>query len=284
VKLIQKTASANFNIFLIGDDHEGTILRATKGWEQMLDMVESHYDGVSPRNNFVVHHGDHIEAIMLDDPRYDLETVENPIPTEQNAKAGKNFKPIQKRIVTILDGNHPRKLWKFGPLTRNLCNGLGVEFGTATAKISWVDRKGRLLFKSYHTHGRKTINSTADDPERIESNMNLTLKRHLKRKAGDCILMAKGHTHKLLVAAPKRQLYMTDDGENIRQGYTQSAHTDEYIHPDHRWYCNTGSFYRSFAVGVSSYAELAEYDPVEIGFAVVRVRGRQIQGIDKVVV
>lgn len=284
MKLIQKVAPSNFNIFLCGDDHEGTILRATKGWEKMCDMVESHYAGIPPRSNFVVHHGDHIEAIMLDDPRYDLETAKTAIPSEQNGHAVENLKPIKKHIITVLDGNHPRKLWKFGPLTKNLCEALGVEFGTATAKISWVDRKGKPLFKSYHTHGKKLINSIADDPERIESNMNLILKRHLKRKAGDAVLMAKGHSHKLLVAKPKQQLFMTDDGKNIHQDYTQNTHTDPFIHPDHRFYVNTGSFYRSFAVGVSSYAELAEYDPVELGFAVVRVRDRKIEDVDKVVV
>ena len=56
-----------------------------------------------------------------------------------------------------------------------------------------------------------------------------------------------------------------------------------YIHPDHRWYCNTGSFLRLYGMGISSYAEIGEYDPVELGFCVARVRDRIIQGIDKVV-
>lgn len=284
MKLLEKVVPSNFNLFLFGDDHEGTILRAKQGFNKLCDMMQSPYEGVSARNNFGIHHGDHIEAIMLDDPRYDRETVETPIPTEQNRRARRNLEPIKKQLVTILDGNHPWKLWKFGPLTKNLCEELGVQFGTWTSKIAWKDRKGRLLFKSYHTHGRRQINSAADDPERIDSNMKLILKRHLKKKAGDCILMAKGHTHKLLITQPQKQLYMTDDGEAVKQQYTQNAHTDEWIHPDHRYFVNTGSFYRLFANGVSGYAEIAEYDPIELGFAIVRVRNRKIEKIDKVVV
>ena len=59
-------------------------------------------------------------------------------------------------------------------------------------------------------------------------------------------------------------------------GYDQNA---PYIHPDNRWYVNTGSFCRLYVEGVSGYAERAGYDPMEIGFPVLRVRDGKIQGI-----
>ena len=60
---------ANFNLFLFGDDHEGTLLRHDTGWHKLCDMMNSEYEGVSA--NFGVHHGDHLEAILVDDYRFD---------------------------------------------------------------------------------------------------------------------------------------------------------------------------------------------------------------------
>lgn len=284
MKLIEKRVPSNWNLFLFGDDHEGTILRSDKGWEKFLDMMQSYYDGIPPRRNWGWHHGDFMEAIMIDDPRYDPHTVKTPIPMEQLEAAVKNLEPIKTRLVGISEGNHPLKLWKFGPMTEMLCGRLNVEYGTWASKVIWKDSKDRLMFKSFHTHGRKSINSAADDQERRESNMRLTLKRHLKEKMGDCVLMAKGHTHRILITKPKRQLFIADQGGKLVERYTKSNHTAEYIDPDHRWYVNTGSFLNLYGEDVSGYAEIGEYDPMEHGFAVARIRDRQIVGIDKVVV
>lgn len=112
--------------------------------------------------------------------------------------------------------------------------------------------------------------------------MELILKRHLKHKFGDCLLMSMGHTHKLLICSPNPELYLTDDGSQITQKYTRSDKADGYIHPDHRWYINTGSFLKLYGDGVSGYAERAGYDPVELGFIVVMVRDRKIVDVRKV--
>jgi len=284
VKLIEKRVPSNWNLFLFGDDHEGTILRSDKGWDQLIDMMESPYDGIPPRRNYGWHHGDFMEAVMIDDPRYDMDTVKTPIPMEQLDAAERNMKPIKGRLVGMSEGNHPLKLWKFGRLTEILCDRLGIVYGTWATKIIWKDNKDRLMFKSFHTHGRKAINSAADDQERRESNMRLILKRHLKEKMGDAVLMVKGHSHRLLITEPMRKLYIGDKDGKLKERYTSSNHTDPYIHPDHRWYVNSGSFLNLYGEDVSGYAEIAEYDPMEHGFAVAKIRERQIVGIDKVVV
>jgi hypothetical protein len=133
------------------------------------------------------------------------------------------------------------------------------------------------------THGYGSINSSADDGVRRKANMRLSLKRKLKDKAGDCILMGMAHTHKLIVSKPEETLYLTDNGKQIKQNYTASKHTDGYIHPDHRWYVNTGSFYRLYGKdGISGYAERAGYDPVELGYILIKVRNREIIAVEKV--
>ena len=113
--------------------------------------------------------------------------------------------------------------------------------------------------------------------------MQLSLKRKLKDKAGDTALMSMGHTHKLIVTPPAKTLFLTDDGESIKQHYTASMSLGEYIHPDHRWYVNTGSFMRLYGdMGFSGYAEIAGYNPIMLGFAVALVRGRKLVGVKEV--
>ena len=94
---------------------------------------------------------------------------------------------------------------------------------------------------------------------------------------------------------------MTDDGNEVKQAYTmpeylsqdfadsdtrseigkpsRGLYTTPYIHPDNRWYINTGSFLKSSQNGVSGYAEMFEYSPIELGFAVVEVRNKTIQNV-----
>jgi len=157
-----------------------------------------------------------------------------------------------------------------------VCEKLGVEYGTYSTKLTVQDTNGKLMYKVFDTHGIRSIRSTADDPIRRRTNMELVLKRQLKFKAGDCAVMIKHHTHKLLVCKPESELYLVDDGKRIKQGYTGWGQTEPYIHPDARWYGNAGSFLRLYGDGMSGYAEIAEYDPVELGWLVLVVRNRKI--------
>ena len=198
----------------------------------------------------------------------------------------KRLEPIKHMLLGMNESNHMLALWRLGNMTKIMCERLKIPYGTYTSKLIIRTRRGGLMYKSYHTHGRKSITSTADDPERRESNMKLILKRHLRDMAGDCILMCKAHVHRLLVLSPTSRLYMADDGDEIEAKYTidLSSQNAEYIHPDHRWYVCTGSFLRLFGKGFSGYAEHAEYPPMELGFAVARIRNGKFLGVDKVVV
>jgi len=282
LKLIKKTLPDNFNLFFFGDTHWGSILSTLKGWNKLVGMMHSKYEGCS--NNYGAHGGDMIEAITVDDYRFDIEELkkkqkdgETPVvPLEQADYAAKKLEPIKDKLLYILMGNHERKLTNIGNLTRSVANQLGVDYGTYTAKITIQDTSGNLMFKIYDTHGTRSINSTADDPIRKEANEKLILKRHLKHKAGDCAVMIKHHVHKLIVCKPKSTLYLTDDTKKIKQKYTTYGQTEEYIHPDARWYGCAGAFLRLYGDGISGYAEIAEYDPVELGFLILIVRRKRI--------
>lgn len=290
--ILNITAPRDFNLILSGDDHEGSALRSQRAWDAMIDFAFSEYEGV--KNNFVVDHGDIAEARMIDHPYYRPEECEEPRPLMQikNCVANRIELARAGRLITVLDGNHTDSLWRVGPFVEEVCERLQEysaipplpAFGTWTAKVTWKDKKGRFMLKTFHTHGRKSINSTADDPKRRFANMELSLKRQLKFKAGDCVLMCKGHTHKLLVCAPEKELYLVDDGVGISQKYTHSPsnHPTGYIHPDHRWYVNTGSYFRLYRPGYVSYAERFDYDPMEIGWAVALVRDGYLVDVRKV--
>lgn len=282
MKLLECNLPDNHNIFLFGDLHIGTVLCHRLGIKKMIDMMRSSYHSCS--NNYGICMGDMIEAIMIDDKRYDLSTTADPFPLQQVEDAVRTLTPIASKLLAVLKGNHEHKLWKFGDLAASVAGQLGTPYGTYTAKLTICNRKGKYLYKIFITHGRKSITSTADDPKRRFTNMELILKRHLKFKAADCVIMAKAHTHKLLVCEPEQELYLVDDTKEIKQKYISSSQNAPYIHPDHRYYVNTGSFLKLYGPdGVSGYAEIAEYDPLEMGFVIAIVRDGVLQGIEKVV-
>jgi len=185
-------------------------------------------------------------------------------------------------MIVKLQGNHERKLWRFGDIMEKMCEDLGVNYGTYSCKVSVVDSKGQMMFKIFDTHGFKGITSTADDPIRREANKRLILKRHLKRKFNDCAVMIKHHTHKLFVSSPEPELYLYDDGKKIKQGYTNTPYDIENIPEALRWYGNAGSFLTLFGKDMSGYAEVFELDPVELGWLVLKVRNRKIVSLEPV--
>ena len=91
--------------------------------------------------------------------------------------------------------------------------------------------------------------------------------------------MSKGHTHQLLCCNPERELIIVGSGKLVAD-YTGAGLDEYYIHPDSRYYVSTGSFLVLYGDDLSGYAEIGEYDPVEIGFAVAKVRDCRIVGVD----
>lgn len=282
---LKKETGKNFNLFLFGDTHIGNTLCYYGGIESLIAMGKKPYGGLtSAKKNFFVFHGDAIDAICSDDKRFSYESVEQSVPLQQANKAIKIFSPIKKQIVVWLDGNHEDTLKRFGDLALHIAKGLDVPYGTYSSHISYT-HKGDVLFRHFATHGRLTVKSTADDPIRRIANERLILKRQLKDRYGDTILMSKGHTHKIINSEPEGKLYFCEQSGRAKQHYTHHGvgQNKKYIHPDNRYYVNTGSFMKLYAEGFSGYAEKAEYPPVELGFCIARVRDGGVVGLDKVV-
>jgi hypothetical protein len=278
VQLLTVKLPKDHNIFHVGDQHGGSILSYRAGWHKMVRMVKTKYDGCA--NNYVIDGGDMVEAITVDDKRYAQDTMGEEMVLDQMEDAIADRQEIKSVLLTILQGNHEQHLFGIGDITKKVCEKLGVPYGTFTSKLTIQDPKGNLMYKIFETHGGKGITSTADDPKRRRVTMQLILKRQLKFKAADCVIMVKHHAHKMIVCKPESELYLTDNGKEIEQNYTGWGQTEKYIHPDARWYGCAASFLKLYGDGISGYAERKEYDPVEVGFLITKVRDGKVIGME----
>ena len=280
MQYIIKEVPANFNIFLFGDDHEGTEARHDDGWNSMVDMIMNPYDGYK---NFAVDHGDIIEAIDRLDKRYDECTTKEGSILKQISNAKRHRVPFCEKIITILDGNHPLKKNPIGEITRTVCEDLKVPFGTYSCVIDYRF-KNTTIFKQYAHHGFGSVKSIAYPLTRRLTNKRISVMYKASSKFGDCVLSSMGHTHQLIIVKPERALYLKTVKGKLVQEYTKIEMMGDYLNPDMRYYVNTGSFHKTYVEGVSTYAERAGYDPVDLGFAIVKVRDKKIADIEKVII
>jgi hypothetical protein len=281
MQLISKQIPKNATIYLAGDMHIGSVLTHWDGIYAVRDAVQN-----DPSSRLIIM-GDVIEAILVDDnKRFDPTSADITMltPGEQYDRFVDVFRPVAKQILYQLTGNHEIKHLRIDDFVRRGCDTLHIPYGTYSAKFTALNAKKEPCFKIYTTHGFGSISSIADDPIRVIANLKLGLKRKLARKAADCCLMAMGHTHKILIAEPEKELYLTDNGVAIKQHYTTVPQSASYIPAHLRWYANTGSFLKNQILGASGYAERFGYDPVELGFIKVTVENYQIVDVQKVLV
>jgi UDP-2,3-diacylglucosamine pyrophosphatase LpxH len=273
---------ADCNIYLASDLHVGSLGTHYDGIGELIEAVGK------GKKNYLILLGDLAEAICCDDKRFDpdISDASMSTPMRQYLRVIELLKPIAGKILYINDGNHDnRHSNTIGFVKDVVCRELDVPYGTYSSKLTVINSTGNTQYKLFTTHGFGSVTSTADDPIRRKANMRLTLKRKLQNKAADVSLMAMGHSHKLLISPPTHALYLYDDGEKVKQDYLKPVHeTGTFIHPDHRWFVNTGSFLKNQLLGMSGYAERFGYDPVEIGYTVAEIRDSRIAHVRKVVV
>lgn len=283
--IYSKTLPENHNLYLFGDSHEGTILKSYDGYNETIERIRRDKIG------YAVHMGDIADSVTIDDPRYDPSTIDgrSNCPLEQYKVATKELKPIKNKLITILEGNHDHKLTArkgLGNFVKLItCDELGIPFGTFSCKLWIKNRRDKQMYKIFLTHGSRSISSKSNDPIKRLNSKIMKLKNSLYDLAGDCAIMAMGHSHQLLVANPAESLYLVDDGKKIHQRYTTSpSNGSEYIHPDHRWYVNTGSYLKLYVEGISSYGERMGLSPVELGYCVIKVREGKVSSVEKIVI
>lgn len=286
MRLMAFKAGPDFNIFAAGDTHEGNAAFSEKAFNKFADMFFSEYEGIGRDKNYLLHMGDPGEFISRTDTRHDPKIHRKTV-LQQFKAIRDRYKIFQPQTLGMLDSNHPLTLDPLGNVTEWLCGEeqLNIPYLTYSAKFTFLTKqKEELMFKLYATHGKKTINSAADDEIRVGSNQQLILKRHLKRKASDCAVMLKGHAHKLIVTPPTPKLCLADNLKRLVEFYPDPTkyHQMDYIPWELRWYACTGSFLRTYLLDHNTYSEKAEYDPVDLGFCVVVVRDRKIKTVNAI--
>lgn len=249
------------------------------------DGINETIDYISKKNRYAVFMGDGIECITPDDPRYDAQNKPS-FPIDEMNTLQKLVNPIRKKHLTWLIGNHEWKVLRScGNLALSICNNLEIEYGTFSSKISIYDEHG-MMYRLFISHGDGSINSRAKEALRRTMMMKENLKSKLFLLAGDCHIQAIGHTHKLFVYSPKEQngLYLTGETRLTQHYELPEIPTEGFIHPDYRWYVNSGSYLKLFGGDdikpQSGYAERKMLAPVELGFTVIKVRDRKIVDIE----
>jgi len=297
MRLIIQVVPRDYNILSISCTHFGSVLHTESGFASLVDKVTHSYEGLKPVRNFVVHHGDHVEGKLIDHPHFYMATNQSADILPQVWRTVEAYKPIRKHIVALLEGNHDRALWKFGNIPALISKDLYGNFdryATASCRIHWITKSGDILFKQFATHGYKSIGSVSPDPVRNFANLQYQLKDRLRKKAGDCFLMTRGHSHKLFTVPPMQELYLHDNGQSVHSDYTSTSQSRTWIHPDHRWYISVGAFYRVYGSELtkydpedpthsvlSSYVETSDHDPVQLGYAVILVRDGKIVKVNE---
>jgi len=278
--IITPPLQLNCDIALLGDTHLGTVFCNELAIAGAIDWI------ASKPNRYFCFMGDAIEAIVPDDKRFQADAVSEPFPERQAKYVVKMFWPIRKKGLVWLLGNHEERLKHIANYARYIADGLGIPYGTWAAKVL-VRGKHRSYFKMFLKHSiRSSLTSMAKDYDQRLANMKATLKMQLREHAGDCMLMAVGHAHRILVADPIRKMVMMSDEEHkqLQQQYlVPHEWGEEYIDHDLRWYGVTGSFLKQYVEGLDGYAERAGYDPLEIGYLVAEVRGGKLRNLRPVV-
>jgi hypothetical protein len=277
---LYKEIPSTSEIVCMGDTHIGSALCHTSGIKRAIDYVSK-----SP-NCYWLHMGDWIEAIATDDPRFSSESTSEPIPLRQAKVAVEMFKPIADKCLFGGYGNHELKLHRFGDLTAYICENLNIPKGGYTTRLTLTaDKKKMFTIYAWHGPARGMISSNAKDYEQRQANLKASLKLKMKYKNSDCAVMLMGHVHKLISVTPTYQLYLYDAGpRGLVQGYLSGKQTGEFIDPDLRWYGCTGAFLKLYKDGITGYAEIGGYDPVELGYLLLKIKDGQIEALDRIVI
>ena len=265
----------NCSIYLLGDTHIGRVGIADKKLEQAIKLVKK------KRENRFVMMGDAVESIFVGDKRYNpAETGGGKYKTadEQCKDVAEIFKPIADKCLAWLDGNHEEKVHAIinTAATIEKYIGCALPHGGRSAKIIISDET-----KIWATHGNGIISMKAGDPSQRRRNEEIRVKRALRDLQGDCILMAMGHVHKVIVCKPEPGLAII--GDTQQQIYPSFAKTKEgYIPEEYRWYAATGSFVLGQLEGVTTYVEKAMFSPTELGMVEAVIRGGRLASVEKI--
>jgi UDP-2,3-diacylglucosamine pyrophosphatase LpxH len=199
MRLITATVPPNCDIALHGDIHRGNVASSLSGLQETFDWIMD-----KPDRRFVMM-GDAIEAITTDDKRFHSGSTNEQIPMRQATAMVREYEAVKGRGLAWLSGNHEFMLHRVGDFGYAMAGNLGIPYGGRACRLTLQDKRGPFA-KMYLIHpSRWTIRSRAKDFEQRQANLKASVKQFMVDKASDCVVMAVGHTHRLLVVQPSKK-------------------------------------------------------------------------------
>lgn len=240
-----KRSDAVFSLYCLGDIHAGTVHCVEEHIKRKVDEIKL------AKNAYWIGMGDYAEFITPKDKRFDpsLKSIVSWVEPDNIAHCQTDwlitlFKPIQKKCIGLLYGNHENSIRVFNHdnVHKNLCEELQVTNLGFSCFL-------RLLFRrdgsseSHQIVGAFTHGAS----NAITEGYKLTvLTRWMKQNEAD--IYGYGHVHDYI---PKSISRMTSVGNKIKSKVTIGA--------------TTGSWFRTYTKGIiASYGELKTYPPTEI--------------------
>lgn len=274
MEIINTVLPKEHTLVVSGDWHVGNNACNFQMIEDLVERVKNDDEAYLALN------GDQIEAITVDDPRFDVSShvpgskADEVTPLKQTKRVKELLEPIREDIVVINHGNHEDKLFDTGNFTELLCRELGVQYGTYTSKNHIHHQTGggskELSYSLLLWHGYGSTRSRVDDPRQRKRNKLRSIRRKLRPLADDCDLMLMGHVHLLLKDDPEPTTRLYDDGHEIvsERSVMPVMETDNgrYVHPDARFYGVTGTSLRTQMEGYTTYSEKHGYPPTDLGW------------------
>ena len=265
----------NGTIALLGDIHEGLVSRS--------DSIYDAIDRCKEKKSRVLLMGDLIEARQVHHPFYSLENSEGKYATVMAQADGlvEMLKPIKKNIIGVMDGNHEMNqgVAEVLPVSKYIADKLGLDVPSGCYTIKAKIGEDNL----YATHGYGQVNSKAGDADQRYNNDVRALRRKLRGLAGDCMVMAMGHIHKLRVGHPVRELAIMGIDKQKAVYTNPEMYRDTVIPETQRWYCSTGSFIRGYMEGITTYVERGMYYPTELGYIEIQMKNGRVAEVREVI-
>lgn len=269
---------SNYKLFMWGDIHEGA-------GEDIID-----YNAIEKcikilkagKSRYLVLGGDLIETISPHDIRYNIIAHKDRI-SKQKETIINLFNPVADKILWILCGNHEYKMLNIMDICSDIANAWDTQYG------GFMCRAFMPSFKIFDWHSTIHVNPKAGDHRQIQTNREISIKRALRTKAGDCLVMALHHIHQLIIHTPDySRVEIMDDGKKLLQYYTKEKvslkinENIEFIPEDYRWYLACGSAKRLFANPSNKSEKLIPWEetidltPTEIGCIKLTVKNDKL--------
>jgi len=243
-------------ISALGDIHMGNIGADKK-------LLKTCVKWICNNEAYVVGMGDMIEAININDKRFDVKSIDPEMRNELDNLVSEQFNMLidylseipTDRWIGIHTGNHEEKirLNYYRDVTRDLCRELKTKYLGYEAWTRLRFKRGNALsshvevYKMFSTHGSGGGRKEASKQAKIEG-----IIEHI-----DADLICVGHLHTI----------------QIGRGVKQTIPTTGELHVENNTYgwMITGSFLDKNIEGVISYAERNNLPPSKTGISTFRL-------------